>query len=355
MAYTPTEWKNGDVITAEKLNKLEDGINSIDIGYETINTEKTILSGRFSFGRGNYNDLISDTLDYDYICIELDSQSYVLPRVSNGTGNYYIKYGDWNNTTPDYTIYPIAICRSQWQSYDQYTINIYTDAFRGDFNLKDTKIYYLEKTVVVNNDFTLAVKEAENDVSRNIKDGSAEGSVRGVNTKTNIGKNAFAEGKDTTANGEASHAEGRGTTASGDKSHAEGGGTTASGSMSHAEGSGTTASGQNSHAEGSYTKASGANSHAEGDASKSSGSYSHAQNNYTIAQGYAQTTIGQYNIAQGTSDKKVNTDYAFIIGNGTSDNQRSNAFAIKWDGTFVFANGTEITPVQFAQLLALLN
>ena len=26
MAYTPTEWKNGDVITAEKLNNIEDGV-----------------------------------------------------------------------------------------------------------------------------------------------------------------------------------------------------------------------------------------------------------------------------------------------------------------------------------------
>lgn len=26
MAYTPTEWETGDVITAEKLNKIEAGI-----------------------------------------------------------------------------------------------------------------------------------------------------------------------------------------------------------------------------------------------------------------------------------------------------------------------------------------
>jgi len=26
MSYTPTEWNNGDVITAEKLNKLENGV-----------------------------------------------------------------------------------------------------------------------------------------------------------------------------------------------------------------------------------------------------------------------------------------------------------------------------------------
>lgn len=26
MSYTPTEWKTGDVITAEKLNNMESGI-----------------------------------------------------------------------------------------------------------------------------------------------------------------------------------------------------------------------------------------------------------------------------------------------------------------------------------------
>jgi hypothetical protein len=34
MTYTPTEWKNGDVITAEKLNKLEDGVASAGGGVE---------------------------------------------------------------------------------------------------------------------------------------------------------------------------------------------------------------------------------------------------------------------------------------------------------------------------------
>ena len=30
MAYTPTNWQIGDIITAEKLNKIENGINSIN-------------------------------------------------------------------------------------------------------------------------------------------------------------------------------------------------------------------------------------------------------------------------------------------------------------------------------------
>lgn len=29
MSYTPTEWKNGDIITEEKLNKIQEGIENL--------------------------------------------------------------------------------------------------------------------------------------------------------------------------------------------------------------------------------------------------------------------------------------------------------------------------------------
>ena len=32
MAYTPTTWNNGDLITAEKLNKLEQGVKDEQVG-----------------------------------------------------------------------------------------------------------------------------------------------------------------------------------------------------------------------------------------------------------------------------------------------------------------------------------
>ena len=32
MAYTPTEWKTGDIVTAEKLNKLENGLANVESG-----------------------------------------------------------------------------------------------------------------------------------------------------------------------------------------------------------------------------------------------------------------------------------------------------------------------------------
>jgi hypothetical protein len=87
--------------------------------------------------------------------------------------------------------------------------------------------------------------------------------------------------------------------------------TTAQGLYSHAEGSSSLALGIASHAEGYLTTASGYASHAEGFNTVASGSYQHVQ--------------GQFNIS--SSDQS-----AFIIGNGTSNNLRSN---------LVFASGSQ--------------
>lgn len=51
-------------------------------------------------------------------------------------------------------------------------------------------------------------------------------------------------------------------------------------------------------------------------------------------------------------------EFAFIVGNGTSDSNRSNAFAITWEGNLVLYNhGVEIvmTPAELERLINLLN
>ena len=146
------------------------------------------------------------------------------------------------------------------------------------------------------------------------------------------GDYSHAEGYLTEASEECSHVEGNYTQASGYYSHAEGSGSIASGGASHAEGSGSIASGGTSHAEGEDSDASGEYSHAEGNSSVASGYISHAQNAGTIAQGYAQTAIGEFNIAQGTGGSRIDSDHAFIIGNGTDDANRSNALTVDWSG-----------------------
>lgn len=114
--------------------------------------------------------------------------------------------------------------------------------------------------------------------------------------------------------------------------HKQVSGVTQSGLYSSAEGIGTTASGLYSHAEGQSTTASGTSSHAEGTLTTASGYYSHAQNSGTTAQGLGQTAIGRYNVIQGSTTGIAPTDNAFIIGNGTDEATRANAFRVDWGG-----------------------
>lgn len=128
------------------------------------------------------------------------------------------------------------------------------------------------------------------------------------------------------ASGEYSHAEGASTSATGSLAHAEGAGTWASAMSAHSEGAGTTASGSSSHAEGGGSTASADNSHAEGSVTRASGTASHAEGYNTIASSDYQHTEGKCNV------EDANDKFAHIIGNGANVDNRSNAYAIDWDG-----------------------
>lgn len=154
------------------------------------------------------------------------------------------------------------------------------------------------------------------------------------NNTTASGHDSHAEGTNTQATANYSHAEGAGSIASEIRAHAEGGGTTASGMSSHAEGDGTTASGKRSHAEGFDTTAVGENSHAEGKETWASGINSHASGKGTQALGAEQFVIGRHNVLDGGN-------YAFIIGNGTS-NQSKTIFAVDWNGNIHIPAGKQV-------------
>lgn len=163
------------------------------------------------------------------------------------------------------------------------------------------------------------------------------------------GNYSCAEGYGVIAQGVASHAEGGYTRAMGKYSHAEGYFSIASGTYSHAEGNATasetfshaegnsyssgvdahaegaaSARGYVSHAEGS-SDATGRWSHSEGFASLASAECSHAQNEGTVADQTNQTAIGQYNT-------KNNTNNLFVVGKGSSDSNRSDAFSVDANG-----------------------
>lgn len=78
--------------------------------------------------------------------------------------------------------------------------------------------------------------------------------------------------------------------------------------------------GERATAEGLNTTASGNYSHAEGNGTTASGDASHAGGLGTFASVQAQTAIGKYN---------NDTDALFVVGDGSSTNDRTNAFEVR--------------------------
>lgn len=159
--------------------------------------------------------------------------------------------------------------------------------------------------------------------------------AEGYDTKATA-RYSHAEGASTTASGNNSHAEGQNTTSSGHYSHAEGNYTTSSGGYSHAEGNYTTASETYAHAEGSNTTASKVGAHAEGNYTVSNGAFSHTEGYYTSAQSAYQHVRGKYN------ELDYDGVYSTIIGNGTSDSDRSNIHTLDWNGNSWFKGNVKI-------------
>ena len=100
----------------------------------------------------------------------------------------------------------------------------------------------------------------------------------------------------------------------------------AQGKDSTALGNYTDAIGASSLSEGYNTKAEGWASHAEGDRTVANGEASHSEGLRTVASSDYQHVQGKYNV------KDTESKYAHIVGNGTSDTARSNAYMLDWSG-----------------------
>lgn len=163
-----------------------------------------------------------------------------------------------------------------------------------------------------------------------------------------FGNNSHTEGNHTVAYGQHSHAEGNSTQANGIASHAEGVTTTTHHEGGHSEGVVTEAAGLGAHAEGYGTLTSSESAHAEGHGTRAFGSYSHAEGWFTHAEMNAQHAQGKYNVID-------TTENAFIIGNGTAEDQggkkyRSNAMAVSWTGNLNIAGEfTSATGADYAE------
>ena len=158
---------------------------------------------------------------------------------------------------------------------------------------------------------------------------------------------AFAGGKNSVATGFAAMSFGRDNISAGNYSVTLGRGNKASygglaAGVYNEAGNYGTALGNSNKALGDNSVATGVGTYARAASSRAGGRYSIANSEYSVAEGLhvvthastpAQVVFGSYNRADNNS--------LFIIGNGTSDTQRSNAFEIRQNGSVWVLNGTE--------------
>lgn len=114
MAYTPINWQTGDTITAEKMNKMDNGweFDSSLLFSETVTTEDN-GDGYFVAGLA-----YSEFINAEQLIVTFDGIDYVCPKIrlvdgDNGYGGY--------NIDPDFTKYPFFI-----DSYPGYGNGIFT-------------------------------------------------------------------------------------------------------------------------------------------------------------------------------------------------------------------------------------
>lgn len=188
------------------------------------------------------------------------------------------------------------------------------------------------------------------------------GYVSGINwDKNNIGNYSFAAGNDVMASGLQSVAFGYNSQALtaesfaiGNNAVSSGLGARAMGLNVNANGDQSTAIGFNLTASGIYAVAIGANNTVNGFSGIATGSFNSASGDYSSAHGrfnksksYAGTVIGTYNDSTNASSSTVinNNNRLFQIGNGTADNDRSNAFTVLQNGYAGLNTATPLHPL----------
>jgi len=342
---------SGDYSHTEGYKTIATGRSSHAEGGDQINN----IPGGYALGTGSHAEGINtQTGKYG---------AYLSNPIVNGVITLNSSYG---NVTSGFTSGNTVVIDDRYFNNDigrsNYTISAVTFSSPNTILYLTSTIVYCSGNAIIGNlsDFTLwngdqiirgDYSHAQGELTWSIGIGSntkgALNTASGYHSHAeggethSIGSGSHSEGRTTTSVGSFSHAEGNATTASGGYSHAEGRQTAAIGIYSHAEGGSTTALGEYSHAEGRETMTSGNYSHAEGYLSTTVGSYSHVEGERTTAfgrsshtEGIGTITVGDYQHVQGMWNVTGDTTQgAFIVGNGSDNNNRSN---------LIFAAGNQV-------------
>lgn len=101
MSYTPINWQTGETITAEKLNKMDNGwgIENAQLFSETVTTSEQ--SGMFGATLEYASPIDSNTIK-----VTFNNDEYICDRI-DALGAYF--YGGFSESGPDFSEYPFVI------------------------------------------------------------------------------------------------------------------------------------------------------------------------------------------------------------------------------------------------------
>lgn len=111
MAYEKYTWVDGELITAEKLNHIEDGIaEGGDTGYTCTETTEQLFTETVTTveDHGFYGARLtySRQITADELIVIFNGTQYICPKIE---GDNNANYGGFNGGRPDFTNYPFYI------------------------------------------------------------------------------------------------------------------------------------------------------------------------------------------------------------------------------------------------------
>ena len=163
----------------------------------------------------------------------------------------------------------------------------------------------------------------------NNRAGGAYAFVGGRHNKAGYGCTVF--GHNNFAKGHYNFISGAENETDSNNTHAEGQKNKATEACAHAEGGNTEATAPYSHSQNRYTKATASNSSANNYRTHAKATNSTTFGRDTIAGGANQIARGKYNV------EDTKNRYADVVGNGNTEDERSNAYTLDWKGTGWFA------------------
>lgn len=112
MAYTPINWATGDTITADKLNRCDNGW-AVESSSQQLFTETvtTVDDGGLAWGDFAYSTQIT----VDTATVTFDGTDYVCSMLVDPDGANV--YGGYGEESPDFTDYPFTIFSEPGSNY----------------------------------------------------------------------------------------------------------------------------------------------------------------------------------------------------------------------------------------------